>query len=158
VKVRFELVKIKAQGSFSSNFAVKHKRYSMKNKLKIMILGMMMVMSFFSFSQDVSEIKLNPEKVKMFTPYLQVRHGGIQGLETWKSTNKLLYAKEMWYFSESFYVKRNAHPDGQVLDPSFIDISRFESHRKQDEEAIVDMPGFKDVLVLMPASKLIYKP
>jgi hypothetical protein len=92
----------------------------------------------------------------MYTPYMQVRHGGIEGLETWKSTNKLLYTKEMWYFSESFYVKRNVHPDGQVMDASFIDISRFESYRKQDEEAIVDMPGFKDVIVLIPASKLIY--
>jgi hypothetical protein len=123
-----------------------------------MFLGMLMSMSFFSFSQDLTEIKLNSEKVKMFTPYLQVRHGGVQGFETWKSTNKLLYTKEMWYFSESFYVKRNVHAEGQVLDASFIDISRFESNRKQDEEAIVDMPGFKDALVLIPASKLIYKP
>jgi len=130
----------------------------MKNKMKIMFLGILMGMSFLSFSQGMNEIQLNPEKVKMFTPYMQVRHGGVSGLETWKSTNKLLYTKEMWYYSESFYVKRNVHTDGQVLDPSFIDISRFESNRKQDEEVVVDMPGFKDALVLIPASKLIYKP
>jgi hypothetical protein len=107
---------------------------------------------------QVEEIKLNAEKVKQFTPYLQVRHGGVEGFEKWKSVNKLQYTKEMWYFSESFYVKRNYSPGGERLDESMIDISRFEQHRKENEEAIVPMPGFKDALVLIPASKLIYKP
>lgn len=39
-----------------------------------------------------------------------------------------------------------------------IDITRFESNRKQNEEATVIIPGFKDVIVLLPTNKLIYKP
>ena len=70
----------------------------------------------------------------------------------------MLYAQEMWYFSESFYVKRDHLSSGIVLNEEIIDISRFESHRKDNEEAIVELLGFKDVLVLLPKSKLIYKP
>ncbi len=70
----------------------------------------------------------------------------------------MLYAKEMWYYTESFYVKRNYNNEGITLDESIIDISRFESQRKENEEAIVTLPGFKDVIVLIPNNKLIYKP
>jgi hypothetical protein len=129
----------------------------MKVQIKQFMIGIALTLPCFSFAQ-AEEIKLNAEKVKQFTPYLQVRHGGIEGFEKWKSVNRLLYTKEMWYFSESFYVKRNYSPDGEKLDESMIDISRFERYRKQNEEAIVPMPGFKDALVLMPASQLIYKP
>jgi hypothetical protein len=129
----------------------------MKTQIKQFALGVALILPCFSFAQ-IEEIKLNPEKVKQFTPYLQVRHGGVDGFEKWKSVNKLLYTKEMWYFSESFSVKRNYSPDGDRLDESMIDISRFERYRKQDEEAIVPMPGFKDALVLIPANQLIYKP
>ncbi len=129
----------------------------MKAKIKFLSLFLLLGMSFLSFSQ-MEEIKLNPEKVKKFTPYMEFRHGGVQGFPAWKSTNKMLYAKEMWYFSESFYVKRNYLDQGITLDEAIIDISRFESNRKQNEEAIVTLPGFKDVLVLLPAKQLIYKP
>jgi hypothetical protein len=64
----------------------------------------------------------------------------------------------MWYFSESFYIKRNYSNDGVAMNEEAIDISRFESNRKQNEEAIVIIPGFKDVIVLLPTTKLIYKP
>ena len=47
---------------------------------------------------------------------------------------------------------------GVVSHEEAIDISRFESNRKQNEEAIVIIPGFKDVIVLLPTTKLIYKP
>jgi len=129
----------------------------MKSYIAQLVFCIALALPCFSFAQ-IEEIKLNPEKIKQFTPYLQVRHGGVEGFEKWKSVNKLQYTKEMWYFSESFSVKRNYSPDGERLDESMIDISRFERYRKQDEEAIVPMPGFKDALVLMPASQLIYKP
>jgi hypothetical protein len=129
----------------------------MKTYVKLLVLALFMGLTSLSYSQ-VEEIKLNPVKVKQFTPYLQHRHGGAEGFETWKSNNKLQYAKEMWYFSESFYIKRNHLSEGIAMDESMIDISRFESQRKANDEVIVTMPGFKDAIVLIPAKKLIYKP
>ncbi len=41
----------------------------MKNNLKITILAILMGMSYFTFSQQIDELKLNPEKIKMFLPY-----------------------------------------------------------------------------------------
>jgi hypothetical protein len=130
----------------------------MKNNLKILIIAILMGMSYLSFSQQIDEIKLNPERVRMFFPYVEWKHGGAQGFPAWKSSNKMLYAQEMWYYSESFYVKRNVSNEGQVLDESIIDITRLESKRKQDEEVTVNLPGFKDAIVLIPGNKLIYKP
>lgn len=119
----------------------------------------MMSLSLLSFSQDFSKIKLDPEKVKKFEPYLEIRHSGPgQDFKTWKENNKYQYVKEMWYFSESFSVKRNVNSDGITLNEAIIDISRFEAYRKANEEAIVNLPGHKDVIVLLPANQLIYKP
>ena len=90
---------------------------------------------------------------------MEYKHSfGNQNFEQWKSTNKLLYAQEMWYYSESFYIKRNISNNGVSMDESQIDISRFESNRKQNEEFVLIIPGFKDAIVLLPANKLIYKP
>ena len=130
---------------------------NMKTTIKLFSLGLLLGMSNLSFSQ-MEEIKLNPEKVQKFTSYVEFKHGGPNVFPKWKETNKMLYAQEMWYYSESFYVKRNALKDGITLDESIVDISRFEANRKDNEEAIVVMPGFKDVLVLLPAKKLIYRP
>lgn len=116
-----------------------------------------MMMSFLSFSQN-EKIKLNPEKIIKFGPYVEYKHGGKEDFPKWKENNKLLYTKEMWYYTESFYVKRNHLNEGIVLNEEIIDISRFEAQRKEDVETIVVLPGFKDVLVLMPAKDLIYKP
>lgn len=129
----------------------------MKSNFRISLLGLFLSLSFLSQSQ-VSEIKLNPERVKMFTPYVEWKHGGKEKFESWKSTNKLLYTKEMWYYSESFYIKRNVHAEGQFLTDSYIDVSRLENQRKQDQEVVIDMPGFKDAVVLIPGNQLIYKP
>jgi hypothetical protein len=120
-----------------------------------------LTLSFCSFSQEQKELsglKPNPEKELKFAPYLATRHGGLERMEEWKKSNTVLYYKELWYFAESFYVKRNYLQEGVVLDESMIDISRFESSRKANEEAIVVLPGFKDALVLIAADKLIYKP
>ncbi len=104
------------------------------------------------------DIKPDPKKEAMFLPYLAARHGGPASLQEWKKDNTLQYYKELWYFCESFHVKRDHLSQGISLDESIIDISRFESSRKATEEAIVVLPGFKDALVLLPTSQLIYKP
>jgi len=131
----------------------------MKTNLKLLFLGIFTTMSFFSFSQDWSKIKLDADKEKKFEPYIQIRHSSTPSeYKIWKENNKFQYIKEMWYFSESFYVKRNHLSQGETLNESIIDISRFESSRNATSEAFVTLPGFKDVIVLLPANKLIYKP
>lgn len=127
------------------------------NKQKLFFTALFALIMVSSYAQ-IAELKLNPEKVKKFTPYVEFRHGGPQVFPSWKENNKLQYAKEMWYYSESFYVKRNNSSEGTTLDESIIDISRFEASRKENEEVVVTLPGFKDAIVLLPASKLIYKP
>ena len=116
--------------------------------------------SVFSFSQSagIENFTPDPVKEKKFLPYLAVHHGGMQAIDTWKQSNTIQYYKELWYYTESFYIKRNHLGSGITLDESIIDISRFEHHRKSDQEEIVVLPGFKDALVLLPANKLIYKP
>lgn len=123
----------------------------------------LIVLCSLSFSlriqaQATNQLELNPEKIKQFSPYLAARHGGPQGLEQFKASNKYTYLREMWYFTESFSIKRNHLSTGVSLNEEIIDISRFEQYRKTDEEVIYVIPGFKDAIVLMPASKLIYKP
>ncbi len=130
----------------------------MKN---VILITLAIFLSVRMISQN--SIKLDANKVIKFTPYLEYKHGGKQKFITWKNENKILYTKEMWYYSESFYIKRNFINDGVLLtgltlDESVIDISRFEYHRKQNDESIVMLPGFKDVIVLIPINKLIYKP
>lgn len=112
---------------------------------------------FFSQVPDAASLRPDPEKEQKFFPYVEWKHGGKEHFQAWKDQNTVLYYKEIWYYSESFYVKRNYLNAGVVLDESIIDITRFESSRKENEEAIVVLPGFKDVLVLLPANKLIYK-
>jgi hypothetical protein len=129
----------------------------MRNKFIFLSLFVLCLKTDY-FSQSSNQLELNPEKVKQFSPYLAARHGGPQGLEQFKTANKYTYLRELWYFTESFYVKRNHLAQGVVLNEEIIDITRFEQHRKLDEEAIVVLPGFKDVIVLLPANTLIYKP
>jgi hypothetical protein len=128
----------------------------MKTNIKLFLLSLLMGISFASFSQT-QEIKLNPDKVAKFEKYMEFKHGGTNFYPQWKATNKMLWAQEMWYYTESFYVKRNYLAEGNVMDESILDVSRFENQRKENEEAIVTFPGFKDVIVLLPNNKLIYK-
>ena len=88
----------------------------MKNNFKILMVALLTGMAFMSFSQQVDQIKLNADKVIKFTPYVSWQHGGAQGFETWKASNKIQYAKEMWYYSESFYIKRNASQEGVTME------------------------------------------
>lgn len=101
---------------------------------------------------------VKPENEKKFTPYMVYRHGGPDGVEEFKKTDPQTYAKELWYYAESFYVKRDHLSQGVPLDESIIDISRFENQRLPAQEAIVLLPGFKDAIVLLPTNQLIYKP
>ena len=131
----------------------------MKTNTKFLFLILMMGMSLLSFSQDFSKIKLDPEKVKKFEIFLIASNGNdIPSFQQWKESNKYDYVKQMWYFSESFYIKRNVKAEGISMDETGLDISRFEKNRKATEEAIVEVPGYKDVIVLLPADKLFYKP
>lgn len=119
-----------------------------------------MLVSFVSISQTTiaDDLRPNPEKEKKFGVYLAMIHGGLENIEKWKQENTLLYYKELWYYCESFYVKRNYYDTGETMNDAMIDIGRFERNRKIDTEAIVTIPGFRDVLVLLPTNKLIYKP
>lgn len=130
--------------------------------MRILLL-MFLLISFVSKSQDLTDLKLDANKVKKYTPYLVEKH---RDFNEWKKNNKIQYTKEIWYYTESFYVKRNYIKGIDVsgveatesMDESTIDVSRFEHLRKENEEAVVTIAGFKDVIVLLPSNKLIYKP
>ncbi|MFO0356463.1 MAG: hypothetical protein ACK50A_05870 [Sphingobacteriaceae bacterium] len=128
----------------------------MKTNLKLFLLGVLMSMSFMSFSQDWSKVRIDPIKEKKFLPYLELRHAGAEATKKWKEENKYEYVKQMWYFTESFYVKRNHTASGNVLDESLIDVTRFEKERKLDQETVVTLPGFKDAIVLLPSKDCFY--
>ena len=99
----------------------------------------------------------NDKNSEKFEPYVRAKHGGGFDFELFKTNNKIQYYKELWYYSQSFYVKRNYLKDGITLDETIIDISRFDSQRTDSTETIVTLEGFKDVIVLLPTSKLIFK-
>jgi hypothetical protein len=110
----------------------------------------------FSQQPDWSKVKIDPIKEKKFLPYVEMRHGGAELFAKWKADNKFQYVKEMYYMSESFYVKPNHSTEGIALDIAIIDVVRFENQRKENEETLIVMPGFKDAIVLLPANKLFY--
>lgn len=101
---------------------------------------------------------VSPSKEEKFSKYIEYKYSLVQNFTTWKKENKFLYIKEFWYYAESFYIKRGANPKGITMDESQIDISRFESQRKPNEEVTINIDGFKDVIVLLPSNKLIYNP
>ncbi len=121
------------------------------------LIAFFLVLNTSVYAQ-VNSLEIDPVKEKMFSPYMLWRHQGAEGLAEFKKNKPHDYLKELWYYSESFYVKRNHLNTGETLDVSIIDVSRFEHLRKQDVESIVELPGFKDVLVLLPINKLIYRP
>lgn len=138
------------------------------NIVKMIILSICLFFAMAVKSQiNPADFKVSAEKEKQYQPYVAANLGIHQDFESWKNNNKILYRKEVWYYAESFYVKKNYFAEGSVsidgglntnsIDASQIDISRFESNRKQTEESIVILPGFKDVIVLIPGNKLLYK-
>jgi hypothetical protein len=104
------------------------------------------------------EFKPDPSKEAKFFPYLATRHGGIEATREWKKSNTVQYYKELWYYSESFYIRRDYLSEGVFLNDEMIDVSRFENNRKENEEAVVVFPGYKDVMILIPSNQLKYKP
>ncbi|MBL7902964.1 MAG: hypothetical protein JNK73_13285 [Bacteroidia bacterium] len=123
----------------------------------LFISALFLLLSSSGFSQ-INSLEIDPVKEKMYSPYMLWRHQGAEGLAEFKKNKPHEYLKELWYYSESFYIKRNHLKTGETLDVSIIDISRFEHLRKQEEESMVELPGFKDVIILLPINKLIYKP
>lgn len=120
-------------------------------------------LAFLSYSQNITPntkgILLDQDKVNIYLKYVEFKHSIDQGgFEEWKKNNPELYQKELWYYTESFYIKRNHFSEGISLPEGSICILRFEKNRKPNAEAIVVLPGFKDVLVLIPENELIYKP
>ena len=115
------------------------------------------VFNFYS-QETPAALAPDPALEKMFFPYLAVRHGGPQQALQWKESNTIKYYMELWYYCRSFTVKRDHFEEGATLDESIIDISRFEAQRRLHEDAIVVLPGFKDVLVLLATDKLIHQP
>jgi hypothetical protein len=129
----------------------------MKTNTKFLMLVLALGLSFSGFSQAVNtNITLDAVKVSKFEKFLAVRHSDTQDFATWKSQNILQYTKEMWYFSESFYIKRNVLSEGGTLNEQGIDITRFDKTRSQTQEVEVQLPGFKDVIVLLPENQLLY--
>lgn len=127
----------------------------MKNLFRVVLVALFSIGALSSFSQDIT---LDSNKVNIFIKYLKYNHSfEAGGFEAWKDNNPDLYLKEMWYYSESFYVKRNYLNEGVTMNEGSIYIPRFEESRKENEESIVIIPGFRDVIVLIPSNQLIYK-
>lgn len=130
-------------------------------KLKYILF---LVLGLFTFgitaqNNNTQIIKLDPKKVQMYEKYLAFKKGSVAGgYDAWKASNPEDFTKEMWYQGQSFFIKKDHLSVGEELPEASIDVSRFEQHRKQNEEAIVILPGFKDALVLLPSNKLLYKP
>jgi hypothetical protein len=93
----------------------------------------------------------------MYSPFLYWHHGGKEGLETFKQEQPYEYLKELWYVCESWYIKKDYVATGVALDPYVVCIERFESYRKENEEAYLVLPGCKDAIVFLPTSQLIYR-
>lgn len=129
--------------------------HSVESKLVFVFIAFFLCLSG---NAQVIGLELDPEKERMFKPYLTYRHQGPEGLEQFKREHPHEYLKELWYYGSSFTVKRDHFSVGDPLDESTIDISRFENFRKEDESAIVVLDGYKDVLILLPANQLLFKP
>lgn len=129
-----------------------------KNVKMIIIVICLLLATAVKSQINPADYNVSAVKEKQYQPYLMAKKGTAQDFEAWKKENKILYRKEIWYYSESFYIKRNVSTTGTSIDASQIDISRFESNRKLNEESIVIIDGFKDAIVLLPTNKLIYKP
>jgi hypothetical protein len=127
---------------------------------KIALVFLLVFLTQISFCQiaSVEDYIPNLEKEKKYLPYLAVWHGGIDKIEEWKKKNTILYYQELWYYTESFYIKRDHLSEGVEMDEAMIDVSRWEDQREEETEKIVILGGYKDVLILIPKNRLKYKP
>ena len=126
-------------------------------KLKAVLLFFTITFWFNKLISQTNSLQPTTEKEAKFNPYMLARHQGTEGLAEFKKNHPHDYLKELWYYSESFYVKRNHLAEGVAMDEGMIDISRFENYRLETKEYILILPGFKDAMVLLPLNKLIYK-
>lgn len=124
---------------------------------KLVLAFVFSLMTFCLFSQTGSDSTF-AENERKFSPYMATVHGGPKGLAEFKKSNREKYDKELWYYSSSFYIKRNYKEEGVPMNEAGFCISRYEEYRKVTEESFVVIPGYRDVLVLLPANKLLYKP
>jgi hypothetical protein len=136
----------------------------MKTNYKLFFIGFFLFSFLSSISQDkesrlIQLINLDSNKVNLFIKYPRFKHDlEPGGFIQWKNDHPLLYKKEMWYYTESFYIKRDHLTQGVTLNEAAIDVSRFEAQRQATVETIITLDGFKDALVLIPGNDLIYKP
>ena len=124
----------------------------------VLILALFLTTHSGSCQISADQFKPDPAKEKMYLPYLAAWYGDPNMLQEWKKSNILRYYQELWYFCQSFYIKRNHLSEGVSINEAQIDISRFESQRKKDAEVILELPGYRDALVLLPGKDLLYKP
>ena len=130
---------------------------------KLLILITMLItfalkgQSFYTTEQSQALLEIKNDKcAQNFEPYVRAKHGASFDFENFKKNQKMEFYKELWYYSKSFYIKKNHLNSGISMDETMIDISRFDSSRKSDEESIVKIDGFKYVIVLLPTKKLIF--
>jgi hypothetical protein len=131
--------------------------FAVRSQLHIILFACAIFLSLNAQAQ-LSGFTITPGSEAKFSPYMAARHGGDAGLAAFKQSNTNLYFKELWYFSESFYVKRNHLAEGVAIDESMIDITRFEHLRQINADQIVTFPGLKDALILTARSRLLYHP
>jgi hypothetical protein len=117
----------------------------------------------FSKSAEAQQASLtdftpDPVKVQMYYPYLVAHHGGAEAVEALKQSDRFLYFRELWYYTESFSIVENYSAQGTSMSADQIDITRFESQRKYDEAVIITIPGFRDAIRLLAGKDLLHKP
>jgi len=122
-------------------------------------LAFILLIAFFGVLRAQESFFVPTEEIeKKYAPYVMIGHQNLTVFEEFKKSDRPKYLKELWYYSQSFYIRRNVFEKGVEMNDAIICISRYENLRKEKEEAVVTIPGFKDVLVLLPTNKLIYKP
>ena len=81
-------------------------------KIKAIILISMLFISGLVKSQtdQISLIEywntVSPSKEAKYSKFVESNHGMDQNFTTWKKENRFQYIKEIWYYAESFYIKR----------------------------------------------------
>lgn len=131
---------------------------AMKSIFKQVALALIFCCAGITLNAQQTEFpKLDDKKVQEVIPMLEAEHGGKDGLQKWRDENPWRYYGTLWYLTESFYVKRDYFVGGVTLD-GVVDVRRLDHARKENDTAVVQFRSFRDVVVLLPANKLIYKP
>jgi hypothetical protein len=131
----------------------------MENRFYKSVLVLLFMLGYQSI-QAQANIKIDKIKEQDILPLVEVSYfeNDRAKLAEWKKSHEREYLELMWYLTESYRIERNYFQEGVTLDQTFIDVRRHEHLRKKDEEHVVVLPNFRDVIVLIPESKLLYKP